>query len=418
MKKRRKDVVRLFALFTLIILLVSVISFIVSIGSSIKEHVYSVSMYFYDPIAKELIPKKMDFQGTVTFVARKVFEVLKNPEDPHDFPTLPKELLLNSVEFKDGTLLLDVNTANAILTQREEFIAFLSLANSLKTIDGVNEIKFLINSKPSDTFIRYVNIDKELSNLVSTIPKFRSVYLYFLTPDLNNLAVEKREILDSPDPVFLLEEIVNELVYGSRLGLVSLLQKDFIESFQLKSFGIVEFNFTSKMNELSLGSYTSNLFVLSIVNSLTEIRDVQAVQFLVESHKVDDLFGCVNTLNPIERFAKSYDSNFVVTYFGYNVNGNLFYVPVINPVKGVDLTKAFNLLLTPPQDLETYLSNVSLESMTLKNNVLEITLTPKKVLDASSIDGIKMQLFLTYREFENIKEIDINLGEEAFILKR
>ncbi|MEF3244591.1 MAG: GerMN domain-containing protein [Caldisericaceae bacterium] len=416
--KKRKDVVRLFALFTLIVLIVGAVSFIISFGSSTNEHVYSVSMYFYDPIAKELVPKKIDFQGTVNFVARKVFEVLKNPENPNDFPTLPKELSLNSVEFKDGALLLDINTANVILTQKEEFIAFLSLANSLKTIDGVNEIKFLINSKPSDTFIRYVKIDKVLSNLVSTIPKFRSVYLYFLTPDLNNLAVEKREILDSPDPVFLIKEIVNELLYGSRLGLVSLLQKDFIESYQLKSFGIVEFNFTSKINELSLGSYTSNLLILSIVNSLTEIRDVQAVQFLVESNKVDDLFGSVNTLDPIRRFAKSYDSNFVVTYFEYNLNEDSVYVPVINPVKNIEFVKAFNLLLTPPQGLKTSLLYVNLESMRFKNNVLEITLTPKKLLDASLIDGIKMQLFLTYREFENIKEIDINLGEEAFILKR
>jgi len=59
-----------------------------------------------------------------------------------------------------------------------------------------------------------------------------------------------------------------------------------------------------------------------------------------------------------------------------------------------------------------------LKDIKYNNGALQIVLEPKKILSNDEIDGIKTQLYLTYREFDNVNEIDISLGEEAFILKR
>jgi spore germination protein GerM len=250
------------------------------------------------------------------------------------------------------------------------------------------------------------------------LPKFRDVYLYFLTPNLNYLAVEKREILDSPRPEILAMKILSELSYGSNIGLVSLLKPEYIKGIELKSGGLAVVNLSSKINELSLGSSIANLFVLSLVNSLTEIRDINKVSFLVDGNSVDTLFGAVDVSLPILRFNKTANVSFLVPYYVLDVNGNATYVPVPMPAKTIELTKVFDALKKETNSLKTYLTDVDISKMDLNNYTLKVIITSRKVLSAEEIDYIKNQVFLTAMELPNVNTLDLTIGEEAFILKR
>jgi spore germination protein GerM len=414
---KKKDHGKLVSLLVLIIFVLGILSGIIYLRSKEGETI-SVNLYFYDPIPRELVPVKQNYTGSVESVARKVFETLKSPQVSSYFPTIPKELALDYAKFSDGTLTVNILTNGVKKSEKEEYIAFLSLANSLKSINGVKTLKILVDSKESDVFLRYVNINEALTNLTSTLPKFRDVYLYFLTPNLNYLAVEKREILDSPRPEILAMKILSELSYGSNIGLVSLLKPEYIKGIELKSGGLAVVNLSSKINELSLGSSIANLFVLSLVNSLTEIRDINKVSFLVDGNSVDTLFGAVDVSLPILRFNKTANVSFLVPYYVLDVNGNATYVPVPMPAKTIELTKVFDALKKETNSLKTYLTDVDISKIDLNNYTLKVIITSRKVLSAEEIDYIKNQVFLTAMELPNVNTLDLTIGEEAFILKR
>lgn len=414
---KKKDQGKLISLFILILFVIGLLGGIIYLRSKESEN-FSVSLYFYDPIPRELVPVKENFSGSVESVAKRMFDTLKSPQVSSYFPTIPKELNLDYVKFSEGTLTINIITNGVKKTEKEEYIAFLSLANSLKTIKGVENLKILVDSKESNVFLRYVNIKETLLNLTSNLPKFRDVYLYFLTPDLNYLAVEKREILDSDKPEFLAMEVVNELTYGSNIGLVSLLKSEYVKNVEIKSGGLAVVNLSSKINELSLGSSIANLFVLSIVNSLTEIRDIVKVSFLVEGNSVDTLFGAVSVSEPLLRFNKIPGVSFIVPYYVLPLNGKVAYVPVVVPVKTFEIKKVFDELKKPKDNLRTYLSITDIPTIDVHDFTLKVVLTSKNVLTAEEIDYIKNQVFLTARELPNINTLDLTIGEEAFVLKR
>jgi len=99
----------------------------------------------------------------------------------------------------------------------------------------------------------------------------------------------------------LAKEVLEELSYGSSIGLISYLKSDYIKGIEVKSFGNAVVDFSDKINELSLGSKDATLFTLSIVNSLTEIRDIESVSFLIEGEKVGTLFGIIDATYPIKK---------------------------------------------------------------------------------------------------------------------
>ncbi|BAL81480.1 GerMN domain-containing protein [Caldisericum exile] len=414
---KKKDTGKLISLFLLVLFVVGLTGGLIYLRTKEAE-TSSVNVYFYDPIPKELVPVKENFSGSVESIAKQVFETLKSPQLLTYFPTIPKELSLDFAKFQDGTLTINIVTNGAKKTVKEEYIAFLSLANSLKSIKGVNSLKILVDSKESNVFLRYVNINETLSHLTSSLPKFRTVYLYFLTPDLNYQAVEKREILDSDKGEVLAMEILNELSYGSKIGLVSLLKPEYVKSIELKSGGLAIVNFSNIINELSLGSSTSNLFVLTIVNSLTNIGDIRKVSFEIDGNKVDTLFGAVDVSMPIARFNALPNMSFMILYYVSFINENPVYIPVAIPTKTINLTKVFEELKKPKNNLQTYLSDIDITKIEVKNYTLKISLTSKRVLSADEIDYIKNQVFLTAMEIPNINTLDLTIGEEGFLLTR
>jgi len=301
---KKKDNSRIFAIFLLVIFIIVATIFFIHIRNNTSAET-EVKAYLYDPIAKELVPLKVNTSESPELAARAIFDTLKTPSDISYFPTVPKTFNLDYAKLDKDTLSINIITNGTTLSQRNEYIAFLSIANSMKSIKGVDNLKILVNSNESKVFLRYVDIAQTLSNLTSTLPKFRETNLFFISPDRQYLALENREILDNKDPQVLAKEVLNELSYGSNIGLVSYFKSDYIKGIELKSFGNAILDFSDKINELSFGSKDATLFTLSVVNSLTEIKDIKSVSFLIEGEKVDTLFGIIDATYPIKRFLRN-----------------------------------------------------------------------------------------------------------------
>ncbi len=414
---KKKDNLRIFAIFLLVIFIILATVFIIHIRNNTSA-VTEAKAYLYDPIAKELVPLKINTSGSAELAARIIFDALKTPPDISYFPTVPKTFNLDYAKLDNDTLSINIITNGTILSQRSEYIAFLSIANSMKSIKGVDNLKILVNSKESKVFLRYVDIAQTLSDLTSTLPKFRETNLYFITPDTQYLGLENRDILDNKDPQVLAKEVLEELSYGSSIGLISYLKSDYIKGIEVKSFGNAVVDFSDKINELSLGSKDATLFTLSIVNSLTEIRDIESVSFLIEGEKVGTLFGIIDATYPIKRFFEGPNLSFMVPYFVLDVNGTTAYVPTPIPTQKIDLKNLFAALQNGAKGLKTYIGDVSLDSISQLDDALKIVLKPAKILSAEESNYIKNQVMLSFTELPGINKIDLSIGEEGFILSR
>ncbi len=414
---KKKDNSRIFAIFLLVIFIIVATIFFIHIRNNTSAET-EVKAYLYDPIAKELVPLKVNTSESPELAARAIFDTLKTPSDISYFPTVPKTFNLDYAKLDKDTLSINIITNGTTLSQRNEYIAFLSIANSMKSIKGVDNLKILVNSNESKVFLRYVDIAQTLSNLTSTLPKFRETNLFFISPDRQYLALENREILDNKDPQVLAKEVLNELSYGSNIGLVSYFKSDYIKGIELKSFGNAILDFSDKINELSFGSKDATLFTLSVVNSLTEIKDIKSVSFLIEGEKVDTLFGIIDATYPIKRFFEEPSLSFMIPYFVLDVNGATAYVPTPIPTQKIDLKSLFAVLQNGVNGLKTYLSNVSLDSISQSDDTLKIVLKPAKILSAEESNYIKNQVMLTFTELSGINKIDLSIGEEGFILSR
>jgi len=414
---KKKDTGKLIAILLLIILFTIGAFTYVSIENKNKES-YSVMLFFYDPIPRELVPLNMKIEGTPEVVTKKIFEYLKSPPDINYFPTIGHELSLGYAKFSNGTLTINILSHNTKKSEKEAYITFLSLANSLKSIKGVEHLNVLMDGEKKTTFLGYVSIEDTLNNLTSTLPKFKMENLYFLTPDCKYLAVEKREMKIEDSPLIFAKKVLDELSCGSHIGLISLLKEDMIRSIEIKSGGIAVVDFTERINDVSMGSNTAQLFVGSIVNSLTEIREINSVSFEVEGKPVDTLFGVVDTGAPLLRFNRPLGTHFLIPYYVKDVNGNKVFVPVPTEEKEVNLNALIALLQSPPPGLYSDIKDVSFTMLKKEGDTLKAEIKRKSVLSADAIENIKEEVLFSFTEIEGINKIELFIGEEVFLLSR
>ena len=150
---KKKDNSRIFAIFLLVIFIIVATIFFIHIRNNTSAET-EVKAYLYDPIAKELVPLKVNTSESPELAARAIFDTLKTPSDISYFPTVPKTFNLDYAKLDKDTLSINIITNGTTLSQRNEYIAFLSIANSMKSIKGVDNLKILVNSNESKVFLR------------------------------------------------------------------------------------------------------------------------------------------------------------------------------------------------------------------------------------------------------------------------
>ena len=65
--------------------------------------------------------------------------------------------------------------------------------------------------------------------------------------------------------------------------------------------GIAYVNFSKEVSKKTMGSYEATMFIGSIVNSLTELPEIKAVQILIEGEKKVTYCGLLDIEEPLQR---------------------------------------------------------------------------------------------------------------------
>ena len=129
-----------------------------------------------------------------------------------------------------------------------------------------------------------------------------NVKLYFDAPDVRGLVLEERAVPFSSDIATQIRTLVEELVKGSRIGLLSTLPAEtrVLEVF-VTAGGVAYVDLSKEARDgLSGGSDAEMRTVYSIVNSLTSsFPSVARVQLLIENETVPTLTGHMDLSRPL-----------------------------------------------------------------------------------------------------------------------
>ena len=230
--------------------------------------------------------------------------MLKGPETDGLKSTIP-----------DGTKLLELDIKDKIATVNlsgdftgfpgtmAESMAIISIVNTLTDLDGIEQVRILVegndliapSGKPYGLLKSYniQEINRDLNKQVIT--------LYFPDEQAMYVVPEQREVSkDKP----IAEIIVEELMKGPKTP--GLEPTTIPDGARLLSVEIKDktayVNFSRELVEKHVGGSTGEMMtILPIVNSLTELPEVEKVQFLVEGKKVKTLAGHITFDEAFER---------------------------------------------------------------------------------------------------------------------
>jgi germination protein M len=420
---KKKHNSRLVAVFMVVLIIFSALSIYITVRSKSNSSKYLINIYYYDPIAHELIPVKEEVSGaTDKLLILDVFEHLQASNDTSLFSVVPQNVKLTSSDISNGTCFINLQ-ANSVdlktISLHREYAAVYGIVNTLTEIDGISSVQFSINGEKRSVFAHYVAIEKPLFRFDGSLPKTTKANLFFPTPDFRTLVVEQREIIDEPDPTKKAQDILKELFSGSSYGLPNLFSNDILKEFSIQSGGVAVVNLNDSIFKNSLGAHLENLFVLSIVNTLTEIPDIQSVQIKVNGYYLDTLFGSVDIGAPIQRFFEN-GTKYLIPYYAYEFNDNEFYAPEPIVYPTYDLNKLFEIMKTSNEGLfiTKIPKNAKITQENIKGGMLNMTVDLGYVPTSKDLDTIKRTIALSFTEIPGIYSINLHIGEESFLLGR
>lgn len=257
---------------------------------------FELELYFFNEDATGLLPERrtIHYQRSQELVDSVLQSLIKGPSRRSCSRLLEKNTSVNSILRETQTLTVDFSDEFLSDDSAKNTLRVYAVVKTLSQVPGITMVQVTVNSRPAaypdgrtiaPLSGSKINLESDRESA-----EFRYIVLYFATADGKHLSRELRRIKIT-DTTPLEQYVVNELIKGpedkelsavltSDTGLISAETTDGTCFVNLKG------NFVSK----NLGSADKEkLAVYSIVNSLTELDQVQAVQFLIDGKKSPEL---------------------------------------------------------------------------------------------------------------------------------
>ncbi len=245
-------------------------------------------------------------EDTMTIVS-EVLEELKNQPSDYDLrPVILSDVSVNAVSLNEGVLMLDFDTGYIKDQGREEILRRAAIVRTLTQIDGVDEISISIDGSPLNDIngipVGIMTSDMFIDNAGDEINSYErtKLVLYFANEEGTGLVQTTEAVAYNSN--ISMEKLVTEHIISGPLsnglypvtnpgvGLMGVTTKD----------GICYVNL-SKEFLVKQGKLTDEVVLYSFVNSLTELPNINKVQFMIDS-ETEISFGEHSYLSePFER---------------------------------------------------------------------------------------------------------------------
>ncbi len=308
---KNKNKFRIIGIILTVVIVVSAVGIYFFTRNAPKPVGLSTDIYFYDAATNMIKPE----QHNIMFTERKdllgkvLGEIILGPKPSSNLsPVMPKDVKILTANLNDDSVQINLSSDFNNAKVREKLFFISSLVWSITDIDSVSKVNILVDGAPlkgidGKPLADLTRQDVVINPLVSPEPvNYQIVRLYFLNADFTQFKVEERTIQVNPNqPVE--KFIVEKLIEGPT-------EKDFystipsetkvrdIKTIEEVCYVDLSNEFVSKQQG---GADQAAMSIYSIVNTLTELRDVKKVQILIEGEKPTDFKGHFDLSKPLER---------------------------------------------------------------------------------------------------------------------
>ncbi len=293
---KNKKILIPFVLIAVIIIVVA----IVSIGKD-NGNKYTGDLYFFNDSATTIVAESREirYSDDQDLAETVIDELRKGPDNSKHLRIMEKKTHLISLS--------DIETGNVVVNFSREFVtgdsakdifAVYSVVKSLCAIGNIDSVKVVIEGKEIATndgsIIGYLT-DQDINLPTDTYNgETREITLYFPKKESQKLVKETRSIKVT-DQQPIAQYIINELIKGPvNESLSDALSDDTVLLSVETSDNICFVNFKASFIDKNSGTAEKEkLAVYSIVDSLTELENIDRVQLLMDGKRVDN-FGNIN----------------------------------------------------------------------------------------------------------------------------
>lgn len=311
-KKHGKKKNRLAKVLFRLILLLGVFSLLVFLA--IKAIVYisglfagnlePVTVYFYDDVIGTLVPFEHRVDTSDGLPQAIIREICAGPaQGDHAIPTVSKGTKLLSLEIKDNVAIVNLSkdAQTPVLACPEE-MSLLSMTNSLCGIDGIEAVRYQIEAVTPVSYWIETKLNQDFRKQDIKIPAIEHFSVYF--PEKHDKFVA-REVVTIRKTELVKDKarlVLQRLIQGPRLSaLRNPMPKDIKIDEVTFSGTKLTVNFSSVGLNLNTDAKGEFLFAQSLVWTLTDIKNVNSVQFLVDGKPASSIGGHISFSDPFIR---------------------------------------------------------------------------------------------------------------------
>lgn len=289
----------------LVLILIIVIA-IINIGKSNKgqddytNDIDNTIELYYTNSKLEFVTQKMyiewsknSFQTNVNYLLLKLQQT-PDKDGTEIIRSIPENVTIERSNYNETnkSVEVDFNEGYLQLESAKDILCRAAIVKTLTQLPYVDSVKFFSNGKPLMAsngnpigYIKSSDVILKSSDFLVTGEKY-SIDLYFICDDTEALKNEKREIVVKPsDNIARL--VLDELIKGPKEeNLKATIPKDTVINDILVKDRVCYVDLNKAFADYIAVNEKKNLLtVYSIVNSLTELPNINQVQFLVDGAK-------------------------------------------------------------------------------------------------------------------------------------
>lgn len=280
-----------------------------------KTYEEKILLYFYSHpedtlVAEEVAIKIVPNMTQEQLMAEVMTALYKGPQNTSLQGVQPlKPVIQGDPVLKEQTAYVTFDSSYERLTVEEQITARASIVFSLTELDFIQGVEFFVEGEAltkanGDKVGPIKRVDLLISPLNPSPPTSKQVItLYFANPQDHKLYPELREIdVNNNKPIerYVMEELIKGPITP---GLVATLPSDAKINNDIKTQdGVCQVDLSYDLKAVQVATPLSEkLMVYSVVNSLTEIRKIQKVGFLMEGKKPTDISTSIDFSQLFER---------------------------------------------------------------------------------------------------------------------
>lgn len=271
-----------------------------------KSQSLNINLYYANKDNSQIILEQREIQVTKKDSIPKIAldELLKGPKNSDLNSNIPRGTKLLSVDIEKKIAKVNFSKDfSGFPGSMAESFAVISVVNTLTDLEEIEQVEIWVDGKeliapsgePYGLLEKYdiQKINKELNT--------ETVTLYFPDKEAMYLVSEQRDIIKDEPIAF---GIVMELMKGpesSELTPPALPKEAKLLSVEVKG-DTAYVDFSKELKENHIGGSTGEIMTIyPIVNSLTELPEIDKVEFLIEGEKEKSLAGHLTFDEPFTR---------------------------------------------------------------------------------------------------------------------